>query len=237
MSHHSEAGATERHQGLPPKTRLMAPFACALWRAASGLRSADRTHTSALEVPECARTGAAPRAPMRRVASRRSLNCHGWFVIVSAGGPRSVGLRVTLKSALCELRSALSRWYLCSCGIPRLPPVRPRACTEIHEKPAEHGKGSRSVDARRRFRCVGLSPSLKEGFETNEEARAYRRRHVGNGCAMLPASQSSSSTRRPTIRPSRLRPDPRGLGCPVAKARRPSRPPDRQDQGARRCLA
>ena len=153
MGHHSEAGATERHQGLPPKTRSMASFVCALWRAASGSRSADRTHTSALEVPECARTGAAPRAPMRRVASRRSLNCYGWFVIVSAGGPRSGGLRVTLKSALCELRSALSRWYLCICGIPFLPPVRPRASTEIHEKPAEPGKReSRSVDARRRFR-------------------------------------------------------------------------------------
>jgi hypothetical protein len=94
------------------------------------------------------------------------------------------------------LRSSGPPWV----RIPRLPPVRPRASMEIHEKPAEQGKReSRSMDARRRFRCV----TLKWGWRVTRRSERCRRRHPASGCPMLPVSRSSSSITHPMGRPSR----------------------------------
>jgi len=55
-----------------------------------------------------------------------------------------VSLTVTLKSACYGSSEALSRAFVLAVGIPRLPPVRPRASMEIHEKPAEGPPRDRS---------------------------------------------------------------------------------------------
>ena len=55
--------------------------------------------------------------------------------------------------------------------IPRLPPVRPRASTEIHEKPAEQGKREIEIRGRPSSFSVRYSQGYSQrGFESNEEA-------------------------------------------------------------------
>jgi hypothetical protein len=71
---------------------------------------------------------------------------------------------------------------------------------EIHARPAEQRERDlTSMDARRRFRCV----TLKWGWRVMRTSERCRRRHPASSCPMLPVSRSSSSTKRPTARPSR----------------------------------
>ena len=97
---------------------------------------------------------------------------------------------LTLTTEGCQSgRMGQSRKLLRSSGppwvrIPRLPPVRPRASMEIHEKPAEQGtREPGSMDARRRFRCVALGVALKEP------------------CRSLRTLRRSNNVRLPLMRP------------------------------------
>ena len=132
------------------------------------------------------------------------------------------------------LRSSGPPWV----RIPRLPPVRPRASMEIHEKPAEQGKReSASMGARRRFRCV----TLKWGWRATRRSERCRRRHPASGCPMLPVSRSSSSITHPMGRPSRTSIGPakceshRGANQTAKSADRPAKRERAPSQGRVEC--
>lgn len=109
------------------------------------------------------------------------------------------------------LRSSGPPWV----RIPRLPPVRPRASMEIHEKPAEQvSRESRSMGARRRFRCVRHKEPMRVALRVANVAEDTTRQARPRCCGRVVLGPQQS-----TQRPGRsvLRSNSESLGRTVAR--------------------
>ena len=147
-------------------------------------------------------------------------------------------LSLTSTSEGCQSgRMGQSRKLLRSFGppwvrIPRLPPVRPRASMVICEHPAEWEKrGSKLMDARRRFRCVTLRATSTGVSRVTNEVRSHTestaRGASARRCGRRHRCSDARANRRVTAADAArsARSGPCGVSRAVADGRARRRPP------------